>query len=262
MPLNNQQNQRPPAPNQTKRIPVKMPPQLSNMADNVNQNMFQPFVEFFFSDPNKQKVLASTQDHLDIYDIKDNLIILKNGDMALVVETTAVNFQLLSSYEQDMKVEAFSDLINSLNFDLQIVIHTEPIDMRRYLNFLEENFRAIERPELKTQMRIYINFVKDLVLQNNILQKRFFVVIPHRSGILTADQLNPFQKMTDVILGRKRVIELKNADNIIEDAKIKLFPKRDSIMKLLSRIGLGSKQLTDRELINLFYSYYNPITNF
>lgn len=248
--------------NNQSKTPVAVTKPLGGFVKKVITNLWEPFYDFFFSDPTKQKVLASTQDHLDIYDIIDNLVLLKNGDVALVIETTAVNFQLLSSYEQEMKINAFSDLINSLNYEVQIVIHTEPIDMRRYMNYLEENFRKLQNNVLRNQMRIYIDFVKNLVLQNNILQKRFFVVIPFRSGVLTADQLNPFQKVIDLILGRKRVLEIKNADKLIEKAKVQLMPKRDSVMKLLSRMGLGSKQLTNQELINLFYSYYNPVNNF
>lgn len=232
------------------------------MTDHVKENALNPFIEYFTADPNKQKVLASTQDHLDIYDIRDNIILLKNGDVSMIVETTAVNFQLLSVYEQDQKIEAFSELINSLNFELQIVIHTEPIDMRRYLAYLEESYKKISREPLQKQMRLYIDYVKQLVVQNNILQKRFFVVIPHRSGILTPDQLNPFQKMVDVVAGRKRMTELKDAEIIVEKALIQLIPKRDHIMKMLSRMGLGSKQLNSKELIQLFYSYYNPIEHF
>lgn len=244
----------------TPRVP--MPAQFENVTENVRENFYNPVKEFFFTDPNKQKVLASTQDHLDIYDIRDDLLLLKNGDVALIIETTAVNFQLLSGYEQNQKISAFSDLINSLTFEIQVVIHTEPIDMRRYLNYLEESYRKIPSDKLKSQMRIYIDFVKNLVVQNNVLQKRFFLVVPHRSGVITADQVNPLQKAIDVVLGRKRVIELKNADKLIEKAEIQLLPKRDSLMKMLSRMGLGSKQLNNRELTNLFYSYYNPTNSF
>jgi hypothetical protein len=230
--------------------------------DNVKDNVVNPLRDYFTSDPNRQKVLASTQDHLDIYDIRDNVILLKNGDVSMIVETTAVNFQLLSSFEQDQKIQAFSELINSLNFELQIVIHTEPIDMRRYLTYLEESYKKIAKDALRKQMRLYIEFVKELVVQNNILQKRFFVIIPHRSGILSSDQVNPFQKMVDVVVGRKRVTEMKNADPLIEKALIQLIPKRDHIMKMLSRMGLGSKQLNNKELVQLFYSYYNPVDHF
>lgn len=228
----------------------------------MRNNMVEPLVSFFTADPYKQKVLASTQDHLDIYDIRDNIVLLKNGDVSLVIETTAVNFQLLSTYEQDSKITAFSELINSLNFELQVVVHTEPIDMRRYLAYLEQNYKKIQVEVLRKQMQMYIEFVKDLVVMNNVLQKRFFVIIPHRSGQLTADQVNPFQKMVDVVLGRKRVVELKNADNLVEKAIIQLVPKRDHIMKMLARIGLGSKQLNNKELTKLFYSYYNPVESF
>ncbi len=234
----------------------------NQVSSKVKENVLNPMVDFFTADPNKQKVLAATQDHLDIYDIRDNIILLKNGDVSMIVETTAVNFQLLSNFEQDLKIQAFSELINSLNFEMQVVIHTEPIDMRRYLSYLEENLKRITGEGLKKQMVLYIDFVKNLVVQNNILQKRFFVVIPHRSGLLTADQVNPLQKLIDVILGRKRITELKDADKLVEKALIQLNPKRDHVMKMLSRMGLGSKQLNNKELVSLFYSYYNPVDHF
>ncbi len=240
----------------------KKRPKVLEPVDKVKHDLVDPFVSFFASDPSKQKVLASTQDHLDIYDIRDNVVLLKNGDVSMVIESTAVNFQLLSTYEQDSKISAFSELINSLNFDMQIVIHTEPIDMRMYLAYLEQNYKKIDNEHVKKQMGLYINFVKTLVVANNVLQKRFFVVIPHHSGQLTADQVNPFQKAVDVVLGRKRVVEIKNADKLVEKALIQLIPKRDHVMKMLSRMGLGSKQLNDKELIKIFYSYYNPVESF
>ncbi|MCX8035266.1 MAG: hypothetical protein N3A71_03230 [Candidatus Dojkabacteria bacterium] len=233
-----------------------------NVKRDVVSNFFKPLYDFFLSDPDKQKVTAATQDHLDIYDIFDDVVLLKNGDVAMVIETTAVNFQLMSVYEQNAKIGAFADLINSLNFELQVVVHTEPINMRRYLKYLEENYKRLQSQELRKQMRYYIEFVKTLVVQNNILQKRFFVVLLHRSGVLTADQLNPFQKFVDLILGRKRIVEIPNAQELVDKAYMSLIPKRDSIMRLLSRIGLGAKQLNTKELIELFYSYYNPVTSF
>lgn len=236
------------------------------MNPNNNINNFKKYLDllnnFFFSDPNKQKVIASTQDHLDIYDIKDNLVILKNGHVSLVIETTAVNFQLLSTYEQEIKITAFKDLINSLSYPIQVVIHTEPIDMRNYIRYLEKNYLSIKNPLLKEEMRSYINFIKNLVVQNNILQKRFFLVITYISSFIDMNQVNPFQKIIDFIFGRKRVVEIKNVDELLNKAKIDLYPKRDSLIKLLSNIGLGAKQLNDKELVNLFYSYYNIVNSF
>lgn len=232
------------------------------LGDDIKALLFDFLVDFFVSDPNKQKVVASTQDHLDIYDIKDDLVILKNGDAALVIETTAVNFQLLSNYEQELKINAFRDLINSLSYEIQVVVHTEPVDMRNYIRYLEKNYLLITSPLLKKQMRSYINFIKQLVVQNNILQKRFFLIIPYRSGLFLSQQINPFQKFIDFIFGKKRIFEIKNLDSLIEKAKINLYPKRDSMLKYLANIGLGARQLNNKELISLFYSYYNPVSNF
>ena len=234
-----------------------------SFTDKLLRNQFLAFLlNFFFTDPERQKVVDSTQEHLDIYDIRDNLVILKNGDVALVIETTAVNFELLSDYEQELKIAAFKDLINSLRYEIQVVVHTEPIDMRNYIRYLEKNYLSISSSLLKKQMRDYINFIRELVVQNNILQKRFFVVIPYRGFNLEITQGTPVQKFIDFIFGKKRNVEIKNRDDIINKAKIDLVPKRDSVMKLIANIGLGCKQLNDKELIDLFYSYYNPIKSF
>lgn len=231
-------------------------------SNSVNPLRINDAVEFITHNPRKDKILASTQDHLDIYDIRDNVVLLKNGDVALVIETTAVNFQLLSSYEQDLKISAYTELINSLNFELQIVIHTEPIDMKKYLDYLKYNYQKQKDFEMREYMKSYIEYVRDLVIENNILQKRFFVIVPHRSGVLTSSDINPLSKVTDFILGRKRVVEIKNADELIEKALLKLIPKRDHLMKMLARMSLGSKQLNNEELVQLYFSYYNDIEKF
>src|SRR4030065_2326128 len=84
-----------------------------------------------------QKKIASTQEHLDIEDIRDNLIILKHGNAVFVLQTTAVNFDLLSESEQDAMIFAFAALVNSLTFPIQILIRSKRVDITNYLTRLE-----------------------------------------------------------------------------------------------------------------------------
>lgn len=103
---------------------------------------------------------STTQEHLDIEDIKQDLILCKNGQVSLVIETTAVNFDLLSEKEQEAKILAFAALINSLNFYIQILIRTEKLDVTRYIDRLEREREKQITDGLRKQIEIYTNFIK------------------------------------------------------------------------------------------------------
>lgn len=194
----------------------------------------------------------STQDHLDIEDIKDDLAVCKNGQVSLVLETTAVNFDLLSEREQESKILAFAQLLNSLNFYMQILVRTERTDVTRYIESLVTQRNKQTNNSLQRQMDIYIEFIKNLTVNNEVLDKRFFVVISSMSSSVI--KTNPFKQL----FGKEeRII---NINPILERAKGTLYPRRDHLIKQLQRMNIFARQLTTDELIKLFYSSYNPDT--
>ncbi len=85
----------------------------------------------------RARATASTQDHLGIRDIRDDLIITTQGSVAMVIQTSSINFDLLAEYEQDNKIYAFAGLLNSLNFRIQILIRTKRIDISNYIDYLK-----------------------------------------------------------------------------------------------------------------------------
>lgn len=203
----------------------------------------------------RARTTASTQDHLAIRDIRDDLIINRNGSVAMVIQTSAINFDLLAEYEQDNKILAFAGLLNSLNFRIQIMIRTKRIDITNYITYLQSQEKQAMSEGLKKQLNIYTKFVKNLIVQNDVLDKSFFIVIPYHTGTIVPT--------TTLIKGKKsKEEEEKNqniqTDQLIEKAKIFLFPKRDHILKQLGRMGLFGHQLTTKELITEFYTIYNP----
>jgi hypothetical protein len=95
--------------------------------------------------------IGTTQDHLDIKDIRNDLVILRNGNVALVLETTALNFDLLSEDEQDARILAFAGLMNSVTFPIQIMIHTERTDVTNYIEKLQEiQVKQVSQAIIKT----------------------------------------------------------------------------------------------------------------
>lgn len=200
--------------------------------------------------PNLQAIKATTQEHLDIYNIIDDLLVLKDGTISLVLETSAVNFDLLSEMEQESRVKAFAGLLNSLTFHLQILIRTQNIDISNYVAYLERKKDKEMSPVIRSQIAIYIQFVKNLIRDRNVLDKRFFVVIPHLSGTISKTSL------AKQLFGRE--MKITNVDWLLEKAKTQLIPKRDHVIRELKRMGVGAKQLTSEELVSLFYNVYNP----
>lgn len=197
---------------------------------------------------------SSTQDHIPFEEITQDLVLLKDGSVSLVLEVSAVNFQLLSEKEQEAKIRAFGDLLNSITFPLQISIHTEKKDVRKYISWLESQMRNEANSDLKNQIALYVQYVSKLVKKFNVLQKTFYVVVPYISPIIRRES---FRDRFAEALGKK-VNPLGDTSKIIERAKVKLGPRRDHVQKQLARMGIISRQLTTPELIALFHRIYNP----
>lgn len=192
----------------------------------------------------------TTQQHLDIEDIRDDLVISKTGVVSLVMETTALNFDLLAEEEQDAKIAAFAGVLNSLTFPLQIVISTTKKDVSSYIEKLNVHKDKQISPALKRQIEIYIQFIKNLTVKNEILDKRFFIGIPTIVGEVT--RTSPWKQLFG------KPVKITNVPMLIEKAKIQLYPKRDHMMKQLKKMQIDARQLTTDELIRLFYSLYDP----
>lgn len=192
-------------------------------------------------DPKKQPVQAATQDHLDVEEIVEGIIITKDGTFVLVIQTTSVNFDLLSETEQEVKIQAFASLINSLDFQMQILVETQRININNYIKFLEEFENKNLTPGLQRQFTIYKKFVSNLIVKNEILDKKFFIIIPFRSA---------------TYIGPNTKFETKK--KLLQQAANYLYPKKNHILKLLQNMGLKGQQLTTKELTTYFYKTYNP----
>lgn len=192
----------------------------------------------------------STQDHLDIADIKDDLVVLKNGRVSLVIETSSLNFDLLDSREQDAKIFSFAAFLNSIKFPVQIQIRTQRTDVAKYLKLLDSYKKKVTSEAIMKQVDMYQNFINNLTESTQILDKRFYTVIP--TANIPPVETNFFQ----TILGQPP--KITNISRIVQKAKEELHPKRDAIIKQYANLGVVAKQLTNDELIKLYYSVYEP----
>ncbi len=177
-------------------------------------------------------------------------MVLRNGKVSLVMETTSLNFDLLSGREQDSRILTFAGLLNSLSFPIQIVISTQRTDSSKYMALLDEYKTKIMNQELSLQVEIYQQFIGNLTQTTQILNKRFLAIIPTTTIV-------PIESsMVKQLLGKPKIVV--NATEVLEKAKRELYPKRDHMIKQFNNMGLAARQLLNDELIKLYYSYYEP----
>ncbi|MDA1337909.1 MAG: hypothetical protein O2871_00940 [bacterium] len=203
--------------------------------------------------------MPTTQDHLDIASIKDDIVILKNGGASMVIKTTAVNFDLLSEREQDAMIAAYGNLLNSLSFQTQVVIRSKRMDITEYLEWVDTKMEEQRNKKLKELTQKYKLFIKDLITKNDVLDKKFYVVLTYGQISLVGrnSPLSSFKQLFGVHEKRIHV----DIDSILDKAKTNLYPKRDSLIKEFKRVGIKASQLSSKELLQLYYDIYNTETS-
>ncbi len=203
-----------------------------------------------FNTPDRPLV-GTTQEHLPLADIVDGIVLYKDGGAAVVLESTSLNFGLLSEREQEAVVAAYAALINSLSFSIQIVIRTQRKDITQYIQYIDDAATKIQNSKLAGLMLSYRNFVLETTKKRNVLGKRFFLVIPFSPLELGVSQ--SFKLLT------KRAGPLPyTKDYVLKKAKVALLPKRDHLIRQGARLGLRLRQLESDQITELYYNVYNP----
>ncbi len=195
-------------------------------------------------------LVSTTQDEMPIADITDDLVLFKDGGAAIVMETTSLNFGLLSEKEQEAVVYSYAALLNSLSFSIQILVRSQRKDISSYMNYLAEAASKINNPKLQIVMSSYRTFITEIVKKKNVLGKRFFIIVPFSPLELGAKQ--SFSAVTN-----KGPLPFPKS-YILKKAQIALYPKRDHLMRQAGRLSLKLTQLTTNQLVELFYEFYNP----
>ncbi len=198
-------------------------------------------------------IISTTQDFLPIAEIVDNMVLYKDGGSAVVLESTSLNFGLLSEREQEAVIVAYAGLLNSLSFSIQIVVRTLKKDISFYLSYVDEARKKIQNPKLGSLMDAYREFITETIKKRNVLGKRFFIALyfsPLELGVSKSFRSATTSKGKPVPFSREYALK---------KAKISLYPRRDHVSKQCARLGLKLRQLNNQELAELYYEIFNPI---
>lgn len=198
----------------------------------------------------------STQNSLLITEIKDGIVVLRDGSLRAVVAASAINFDLMNQQEQDGVEFAYQGFLNSLHFPIQIVVRSQKLDLDSYIEGLTKTRQEQDNQLLGLLMDDYIANIKGLVEEVNIMDKQFYIVVPYfppatqtKGGLLGS--INSIFKAPDVIT-------LDEAH--FQQFKMELSQRVQLVTSGLNQLGIRAISLNTQELIELYYSFYNPDT--
>ncbi|MFA6423089.1 MAG: hypothetical protein WCW17_01405 [Patescibacteria group bacterium] len=197
---------------------------------------------------------SSTQQHLDIAEIRDELVILKTGDFRAVLLVSSVNFALKSEREQNALIFSYQGFLNSLEFPIQIIVRSKKLDLTPYINQLKKKLEAEENELMSIQIADYIEYVQRLINIANIMDKQFFVVVPYSPPVLN----KPGGGLFSGLFGNKSQQTINIDEKQLLQYKSLITERTGVIVSGLASLGLRAAMLSTQELVELFYEIYNP----
>ena len=197
----------------------------------------------------------STDNLVEIADLRDNIVLLKNGSLRAVLEVSAINFELRSEAEQSGILQNFQNFLNSVDFPLQIVVNSRQLNMDEYIKTLDAAADNTDNELLKIQAAEYGKFIKELLDLSNIMSKKFYVVLPFY--IYETPSKSGMLQSVKSIFNPSGVVKRIN-DAEIETYRTQLMQRTELVLDGLLTLGLKAQLLEGDALKNLYYQLYNP----
>lgn len=204
----------------------------------------------------------STQNTLQIAEIRDGIVIMSDGSFRSVVMVKSINFDLMSVQEQEAVEYSYQGFLNSLYFPVQIFVRSQKVDLQPYIEKLDKIRTEHDNMLLALLMEDYIGYIDALSQQTNIMDKKFYVVIPFFPVMDTQKALtqskNFFSGLTEVFSKKEKHVVINEAE--LENAKTELRNRVQAVLSGLLQCSIQGLPLDTQELIELYYDTYNPDT--
>ena len=208
----------------------------------------------------KPEAPLSTQSSLLISELRDGLVVMKDGSFRAVVACQSINFDLMSETEREAVEFSYQNFLNSLNFTTQILIRSQRVDIGPYIERLTNIRKNTDNMLLGVLMDDYINFIDILSQEANIMDKSFFIVIPYYTST-DAEKVLTQTKNIFSSFAKPKQNEVTKIDRATYDKAVTEINNRvESVISGLFQIGIHSIRLNTRELGTLYYNFNNPDT--
>jgi len=200
------------------------------------------------------KSAAPSQKFIEIQEIKNDTVVLKNGGLRTVLVASSINFELKSSDEQEALISRFQGFLNSLDFPLQILISSRKLNISPYLGGLKELALTQENELLHAQTIEYIDFIQKFVELVDIMNKSFYLVVPYNP--MGTEKEGIKDKLKFIFKPRETIQKL--TPEKFQEYKDQLYQRTSYIINGLSQMEIKATPLNTEQLIRLFYEFYNP----
>lgn len=204
----------------------------------------------------------STQNMLQIAEIRDGIVIMSDGSFRSVVMVKSINFDLMSPQEQEAVEYSYQGFLNSLYFPVQIFIRSQKVDLQPYITKLDKIRSEHDNMLLAMLMEDYTAYIAQLAMQTNIMDKKFYVVIPFFPNTDVQKALTQSRNFLDglknLLAPKEQKVTINEAD--LEKAKTELRNRVQAVLGGLMQSGIQGLPLDTQELIELYYDTYNPDT--
>lgn len=196
----------------------------------------------------------ATQDFVPIQEVRDGVILLKDGSMRAVLLASSLNFSLKSEDERKGILFQFQDFLNSLDFPVQIFIQSRRLDIRPYIALLESRYKEQMNDLMKIQTQEYIEFIKNFTESTHIMTKSFFVVVPYTPALIQSKGISP-----QSLFGKKNTEdEVRKRMENFEENVTQVEQRLAIVEQGLVRCGVRAARLGTEEVVELFYKIFNP----
>jgi len=204
----------------------------------------------------------STQNTLQIAEIRDGIVIMSDGSYRSVIMVKSINFDLMSLQEQEAVEYSYQGFLNSLYFPIQIFVRSQMVDLQPYIEKLDKIRTEHDNMLLALLMEDYIGYIDQLSQQTNIMDKKFYVVVPYFpvqdvQKALTQSK-NFFSGLAGIFSSKEQKVVINEAE--LEKAKTELRNRVQAVLAGLMQCGIQGLPLDTQELIELYYDTYNPDT--
>lgn len=204
----------------------------------------------------------STQNTLQIAEIRDGIVIMNDGSFRSVIMLKSINFDLMSPREREGVEAGYQAFLNSLYYEIQIFIRSQKVDIRPYIERLDKIRSEHDNMLLSMLMEDYLGFVTQLSQQTNIMDKRFYLIIPFHAKTDVKKALDQsksfFTGLTGMFSKKEDHVVINEQD--LEAAKTELRNRVQNTLAALQQCGVQGVPLDTQELIELYYDTYNPDT--
>ncbi len=204
----------------------------------------------------------STQNMLQIAEIRDGIVIMNDGSFRSIVMVKSINFDLMSPQEQEAVEYSYQGFLNSLYFPIQIFIRSQKVDLQPYITKLDKIRTEHDNMLLAMLMEDYINYIDQLAQQTNIMDKKFYIVVPYQPVVDVQQALSQSKNFLSgvkaLFVNKEQHVTINEAD--LEKAKTELRNRVQAVLAGLMQCGVQGLPLDTQELIELYYDTYNPDT--